>query len=112
MTTKTILKTIGNHLWDNLYTYLFVISFFINISLFNYYENSEYCKMQIEHYSSLYATSLIMDEPTKEDSLAAFDRFNDLDFAELMYKIRVQSYKDTLNGWIEVNQSIKPFPFN
>ena len=112
MTTKTILKTIGKHLWDNLYTYLFAISFFINISLFNYYEKSEYCKMQIEHYSALYKQELLMNEVTHEDSLAAFDRFNDPDYAELMYKLRVLSYKDTLNGWIEVNQSIKPFPFD
>lgn len=112
MTLKTIFQTIGNHLWDNLYTYLFAISFFMNISLITYWKTSEYCKMQIEHYSALYKQELIMNQVTHQDSLAAFDRYNDPDFAEIMYKIRVQSYKDTLNGWIEVNQSIKPFPFN
>lgn len=112
MTLKTIFQTIGNHLWDNIFTYLFAISLFVNISLFNYWESSEYCKMQIEHYSALYKQELIMNEVTHQDSLAAFDRFNDPDFAEIMYKIRVQSYKDTLNGWIEVNQSIQPWPFN
>lgn len=112
MTLKTIFQTIGNNLWDNIYAYLFTISFLTNISLFNYYKTSEYIKMQIEHYQALYHQELIMNEVTHQDSLAAFDRFNDPDYAEIMYKIRVQSYKDTLNGWIEVNQSIKPFPFN
>ena len=84
----------------------------MNVSFVAYYQATNFCKDNIEHYSSLYATSLIMDEPTKEDSIAAFEQFKDFDYAELMYKIRLQSYKDTLNGWIQVNQGLEPWPFN
>ena len=118
MTAKTDINMIkyyfikiGKHIFDNIYCYLFIISFLMNVSFVAYYQATNFCKDNIHYYSAQYHTAEI-EGITKEDTIKALYKFGDPEFAELYYKLRLVQLKDTLNGWIEVNQGLEPWPFN
>lgn len=109
MKQQSIIRKIGKHLWDNIYAYLLAISMLMNIIYLNYYNKKEVAAQMIEYYSTLHKMYTIISDPTTEDSIKAIKQTGDVNYADVFRDIRLQSYRDTLNAWIRVNNKIDIF---